>query len=217
LRRIQRFAAVAPGGAKIDLRGNLSPGGSDADGSLQLSAPGTYVLILQTDNRAQSHQPAARFNAYLQEEGLTPALELRRRTHRMEVDGSETYSRVAKSIVQIGDVEAQSDADVSRPLGLPLEIVLEKSPYTQPRPAQLPARVLYAGRPIAGALLKLTNLEHDAAPFEVHVTDSQGRATFTMPSHGRWLLNVVWTKSLPESQETDFETVFSSLSFGFPW
>jgi len=27
---------------------------------------------------------------------------------------------------------------------------------------------------------------------------------------------VIWTKPLPRSEETDFETVFSSLSFGFP-
>jgi uncharacterized GH25 family protein len=217
LRRIERFEAFAPGGAKMDLRGDLNLGGNNADGGVQFRTPGTYVLVLQTDNRAQSHQPAARFNAYLEEEGLTPALEERRRTHRMEVEGSEIYSRVAKTIVQVGEVAAQSEVDVARPLDLPLEIVLEKNPYAEPRAPELPARVLYEGRPIAGALLKLTNLEHDAEPFETHVTDRDGRAIFGMPTRGRWLLNVIWTKSLPQSQENDFETVFSSLSFGFPW
>jgi uncharacterized GH25 family protein len=97
-----------------------------------------------------------------------------------------------------------------------LEIVPEVSPYTQPRPASLPVRVMYEGRPLAGALIKLTNLAHDAAPLETHLTDQVGRATFTMPGTGTWLLNVIWTKVLPSSRETDFETVFSSLSFGFP-
>jgi hypothetical protein len=36
-----------------------------------------------------------------------------------------------------------------------------------------------------------------------------------MPRSGSWLLNVIWTKPLAASDETDFETVFSSLSFGF--
>ncbi|HEX4340615.1 MAG TPA: hypothetical protein VH062_32125 [Polyangiaceae bacterium] len=67
-----------------------------------------------------------------------------------------------------------------------------------------------------GALVKLTNLEHDSSPLEVMLTDHDGRASFTMPSSGRWLLNVIWTRPLPASEETDFETVFSSLSFGFP-
>ena len=69
---------------------------------------------------------------------------------------------------------------------------------------------------MAGALVKLTNLEHDEAPFEMHLTDREGRARFAMPTHGAWLLNVIWTKVPPDTRETDFETVFSSLSFGFP-
>ena len=85
-----------------------------------------------------------------------------------------------------------------------------------PRSATLPVRVIYAGRPLPGALVKLTHLEDDASPLEVHLTDHEGRASFTMPNAGTWLLNVIWTKPLPPSDETDFETIFSSLSFGFP-
>jgi hypothetical protein len=103
-------------------------------------------------------------------EGLTPALEQRERTHRMDADGSENYSRLAKSIVQVGTLDAGSQAQVTKPLGLPLEMQL---------------------------------------------TDRAGRASFTMPRDGTWLLNVIWTRPLPRSRETDFETIFSSLSFGF--
>jgi hypothetical protein len=149
--RITRFEAIASDGTAIDLRGTLHVGGSADDGTLKFSKPGTYVLVLETDSRAQSHLPAIRFNDYLKVEGLTPALEQRARTHRM-----------------------------------------------------------------AGALVKLTNLEHDAAPLEVHLTDNMGRASFTMPKDGTWLLNVIWTKALPSSRDTDFETIFSSLSLGFP-
>jgi hypothetical protein len=69
---------------------------------------------------------------------------------------------------------------------------------------------------LAGALVKLTNLKDDASPLEVHLTDHERRASFTMPSSGSWLMNVIWTKPLPPAEETDFETVFSCLSFGFP-
>jgi retron-type reverse transcriptase len=30
-----------------------------------------------------------------------------------------------------------------------------------------------------------------------------------------WLLSVIWAQPLSQSRETDFETIFSSLSFGF--
>jgi uncharacterized GH25 family protein len=172
--------------------------------------------VLQTDNRAQTHLPSIRFNDYLKAEGLTPALEQRARRHQMDADGSERYSRCAKSILQVGPPAAGSQGQVSKPVGLPLEIVPDVNPYGMPRSATLPVRVIYAGRPLAGALVKLTNLKDDASPFEVHLTDHDGRASFAMPNSGAWLLNVIWTRPLPRSDEADFETVFSSLSFGFP-
>jgi uncharacterized GH25 family protein len=215
-RRIARFQAITPEGAVADLRERLRLGRPAEDADFRLKKPGAYVLILQTDDRAQSHLPSIRFNDYLRVEGLTPALEQRARLHLMDADGSERYSRCAKAIVQVGPLGAGSQSQVKKPSGLPLEIVPEVSPYGVPRSATLPVRVIYAGRPLAGALVKLTNLEHDASPVEVIVTDHDGRATFTMPGSGAWLLNVIWTKPLPASEETDFETIFSSLSFGFP-
>jgi len=216
LRRITRFQAIAPNGAVVDLHQRLRLGQGAEDGDFRLSDPGTYVLVLQTDDGAQTHLPAIRFNDYLKVEGLTPALEQRARLHRMDADGSERYSRCAKSIVQVGQPRAGLLAQVNKPVGLPLEIVPEANPYEARRSATLPVRVLYAGHALAGALVKLTNLANDDSPFEVRLTNRDGRASFTMPNAGAWLLNVIWTKALPRSEETDFETVFSSLSFGFP-
>ena len=216
VRRITRFQAIAPGSSTLDLRERLRLGGVANDGDFRLRSPGTYVLVLQTDDRAQTHLPSIRFNDYLNVEGLTPALEQRARLHRMNSDGSERYGRCAKSLVQVGPPDASPPDQVTRPVGLPLEIVPEVNPYVMPRSATLPVHVVYVGHPLAGALIKLTNLANDASPFETRVTDHDGRATFTMPSTGTWLLNVIWTKPLPRSEENDFETTFSSLSFGFP-
>jgi uncharacterized GH25 family protein len=215
-RRITRFEAIAPTGAVIDLHEQLRLGQATEDGDFRLKSPGTYVLALQTDDRAQTHLPAIRFNDYLRAEGLTPALEQRARLHHTDADGIERYSRCAKSIVQVGPADTRSQTQVSKPVGLMLEIVPEANPYGAQRSSSLPIRVIYENRPLAGALVKLTNLQDDASPFEVHVTDQDGRARFTMPASGAWLLNVIWTKALPVSDEADFATVFSSLSFGFP-
>jgi uncharacterized GH25 family protein len=214
-RRITRFAAVAPDGTLIDLRGNLDLGGASQDGNFRLPAPGAYVLLLETDD-AYSRLPANRFNEYLQAEGLTAALEQRRRTHRLDQDGFERYSRRAKAIVYVGPPGDESQAQVTRPLGLKLEIVPEISPYPTPRPATLPLRVIYEQRPLPGALVKLTNLEHDDAPVEMRRTDGAGRAEFVMPDNGAWLFNVIWSRPLDDTGVAEFETVFSSLAFGFP-
>jgi uncharacterized GH25 family protein len=210
-RRITRFEALGPADASFDLRGNLRVGEAADDGNFRFENPGTYVLVLQTDDNAQTHLPSIRFNDYLRAEGLTPALEARARMHRTDADGSERYSRCAKSLVQVGSTVGV----VSKPVGLPLEIVPETNPYGAPRPATLPVRVIYMGQPLSGALVKLTNLGNDASPFEVHETDRDGRAVFPMPASGTWLINVIWTKESSASGETDFETVFSSLSFGY--
>ena len=214
LGRIARFEAVTPGGMAVDLRSNLHLGRPTDDGELQFREPGSYVVVLETDNRAQSHLPAIRFNDYLRAEGLTAALEQRERAHRMEADGSENYSRRAKAIVQVGSQSAGSQSQVTRALGLPLEIVPDVSPYAVPKPSVFPVHVLFDGRPLAGALVKLTNLEHDAEPVETHLTDKDGRTSFAMPGRGEWLVNVIWSQPLPSTRETDFETIFSSLSFG---
>src|SRR5689334_5046663 len=101
VRRITRFAAIAPNAQSIDLRSSLHLGAAAEDGSLQLQQPGTYIVMLETDNRAQSHLPSIRFNDYVRAEGLTAGLEQRERTHQMDADGSESYSRHSKALVQV--------------------------------------------------------------------------------------------------------------------
>src|SRR5580698_7665971 len=82
LRRITRFQAIGATGAAIDLRERLKLGQGAEDGDLRLNDPGSYELILQTDDGAQTHLPAIRFNDYLKNEGLTPALDHRAQQHQ---------------------------------------------------------------------------------------------------------------------------------------
>jgi uncharacterized GH25 family protein len=212
--RIIRFSAIGRSGRQVDLRDKLDLGGAVADAYVPLNEPGTHVIILETDDRAESHLPAARFNHHLESEGLTPALEQRRRTGGTNVEGSENYGRRAKALVRVGSSKASSAMHVTQHFGLTLEILPEIDPYATPRPTRFPLRVLYEGRPLPGALVKLTQLENDATPLEVHRTDREGRTIFGMPPTGTWLLSVVWTKPLPTTRTTQFETIFSSLSFG---
>lgn len=213
--RIARVVAVAPDGSTQDLRPDLQLRGASDDGHLHVVTPGTYVVVLETDNRGRSALPAQRFNKYAQDEGLTPALDYRQRTGKMAVDAAESYRRVTKAIVQVGTVDARSESHITTPLGLALEIVPERNPYATSG-SDLPVRVFFEGQPLAGALVKLTRLEHDDAPAEERRTDSSGRASFSLTPSGTWLLNVVWTKPVAAPSEVDFDTTFSSLTFGFP-
>lgn len=72
-----------------------------------------------------------------------------------------------------------------------------------PRP-----RTPEAERAASSTGVKLTNLEHDSEPVETHITDGAGRATFSAPRTGDWLLTVIWTEVAPPSSDADFETRF---------
>jgi uncharacterized GH25 family protein len=215
LKRLAQFVELRPDGHTVDLRAALGMGQKDSDGSIALHGAGVHVLVLETDRNAQSHLPAARFNAYLREEGLAPALRHRAAT-AMDSDGFERYGRVAKALIQVGPAGMGSQQAATKAIGLPLEIVFDRSPYALPRPAVLPIHVMYQGQRLAGGLVKLTNLDSDAAPLATLVTDAEGKGQFAMPAAGNWLLNIVWTMPVPASEGIDFETLFSSVSFAVP-
>jgi len=215
-RRIIRFEAMTPDGRRTDLRRGLHVGEAADDATVAFGTPGTYLVVLETDNRAESHLPAIRFNDYLKVEGLTPAIALRARTARTDADGAENYSRHAKMIVQVGPVDQTGLSLLLKPVGLALEIVPETNPSSIRRGGVLPVRIYYRGAPLAGALVKLNDLDRDAQPIEMHRSDAAGRTAFTIPGKGSWQLNVIWTRSLPRTSPTDFDTSFSSLSFGVP-
>lgn len=208
LRRITKFGVMSASGF-ADQRAALSLGQGAADATLALPS-GTHVVVLETDNGGRSRLPADRFNAYLEDEGLTPILEHRRRAGLTGVGGSERYGRRAKAIVRLG---AGASA-ATRAIGMTLEIVPQVDPYAADRGDPLPVQVRYEGAPLAGALVKLTRLD-DGAVRETHRTDGDGRAVFTA-GDGAWRLTTVWSKPLPAGEDADFETVFASLTFGAP-
>lgn len=211
-RRILRFGSIDPLGRAGDLRATLDRTRTQ-DGQVHLQVPGMHVLYLVTDDRARSHLPATRFNAYLNEEGLTAALARRREAGALGRAGSERYRRVAKALVQVGPAGEGGQNGVGAVLGLPLEIVLERSPSQRPRSARLPVHVIYAGKPLQGGLVKLTEIDRATPPLAALRTDAAGNVLFSMPRTGRWRLDVVWTVAAEGADGVDFDTVFSSLVF----
>ena len=212
--RVVALKVLGPDGIS-EHRGELKPGLAPADAFLTMQKPGTYTVALET-NPAKSDLPALRFNTYLKDEGIAPAIQYRQRTGQMQADGKEIYSRRAKSLVQVGPLDPASSAAVPKPIGMTLELVPERNPYTMKPRDPLAVHVLWHGQPLPGAFVKLTNLDFDAVPVETHTTDRGGRAVFAFPPRGAWQFNVIWTQPLRGNPDGDFATVFSSLTFGVP-
>lgn len=185
-----------------------------ADFVTRLKSAGLHVLGMQTVY-AYSNLPALRFNDYIKAEGLVLPFAYRSRARAMTLPGRERYSRRAKALIQVGPQTAANTVVVTRPIGMKLEIVPEKNPYSLDRTRRLPVHVLFNGKRLPGASVKLTSLEFDARPIESEITDRAGRATFTVPPVGDWLLNVIWSEPVAGDPNADFETTFSSLTFGY--
>lgn len=211
--RILQFRSSGPDGT-VNRTGDLTLG-SSADAAPTFRTPGTYVVYFSTSNIA-SDLPAPRFNEYATAEGLTQVLAQRASTGSTNKPGRELYSRRGKAIVQVGPVGKNPQPQVTKPVGLGLEIVPLSNPYAAGNSAQQAVQVLYQGRPLAGALVKLNNLASDAKPVEMHRTDAAGRASFRAHRSGQWQYNVVWSQPLANNGTADFLTTFSSLTFGFP-
>jgi uncharacterized GH25 family protein len=197
-----------------DLRALFRGGGNQPHLTQIFRSEGLHVVSMRSGN-SKSDLPAIRFNEYLALEGLTPAITLRARRGRTNAAGREFYSRRAKALIQVGRSKAADAALATRPIGLTLEVVPLRNPYALGPDHKLPIQILFEGRPLPGALVKLTRLESDERPIQTARTNDRGRATFTVPQSGSWLVNVVWTKPIAH-READFQTTFSSLTFGYP-
>ena len=213
-KRISRFDTIGPQGL-ADRKRDLGTGGADSGAALTFARPGIYIVAMATNN-ASSDLPGPRFTEYATAEGLTNVLALRAARGDTNKPGRELYSRRAKTLIQVGAPGVAAQSHVIKPVGLDLEIVPLRNPYAIGGASQLPIRVLFKGRPLAGALVKLTNLAADAQPVEIRRSDAAGRAVFTARRAGEWQFNVVWSEPISDNRAAEFVTVFSSLTFGFP-
>ena len=200
-------------GGVDDLRPAFVEGGLSPHLTRIFRQPGLHVIGLVT-TQASSELPSIRFNDYIGAEGLTLAINARAHAGTTDRPGREVYSRRAKALVQVGGTAPRDAILATRPIGLTLEIVPERDPYALGPDRRLPVRVIFEGRPLGGALVKLTSLEFDAKPLATARTDRNGRAAFRVPPVGSWLVNVIWSKPI-SSPLADFETTFSSLTFGY--
>lgn len=211
--RVLLLRSFGPGGA-IDHRPELRPGSLAGITLFGFPNAGTQLLAMESSH-ALSDLPSIRYTDYAKSEGLTLPLAARVKAGTTDRNGRETYSRRAKALIQVGPPSVRSP-DVTKPVGLTLEIVPEANPYTLAADAALPVRVLFNGRPLPGATVKLNNLAHDDKPVAVRLTDAAGRARFAFPRAGDWQLNVIWSVPVAGNPDADFDTTFSSLTFGFP-
>lgn len=224
VRRLVRYGPTPSDSADLTPR---TPGPTDSLATaIRFLQPGTHLVALAT-TAAFIRLPAAKFTAYLKEEGLDDALNLRRVRRQDTAAGREAYRRCAKTLVQVGPALALSaapaDTAFRRVLGWPLELVPEQNPYRLRAGAALTVRVLRAGQPVAGGQVQVWERQPAGLPAR-HLTlhaNQSGRLLLRLSGPGPYLLAAVEMIPMPrpapaEMPLADWLSNWASLTFAGP-
>lgn len=202
--RIVKFV-LASGSAETPI-GGLP--GTDPAGFVRVPSAGFLVIGYRSSRSAITLEPE-KFEKYLQDEGLDHVLKARAERKESVKPGSEVYSRCAKSLIAGG---GSGDAGFDRVVGLTLELVAESSPLKLRPGDALRLRLLHDGRPLPGALVKVT-VQDDPEGTASARTGRDGRVSFRLPRKGIWLARVVHMVPAPAETGADWESLWASLTF----
>jgi len=182
--------------------------GDDPAGLLRVAMPGLLVIGYRS-NPSATELTAEKFNQYLKEEGLDTVAALRARRNETGASGRELFSRCAKSLVLSG---SPSEAQGDRLLGFTLELVAERNPYAIRAGQDLPVRLTYQNRPLAGALVVAMNSLNPSEKLAAR-TDNDGRVRFRLRPGGMWLVKAVHMVQAPAGTNAEWESLWASLTF----
>lgn len=201
--RIERFAVLG-GGAEAAVPGVE---GVDPAGYLVAGKPGIYQIVYDS-NHASIELGGEKFEQHLKEQGLERISEVRRKEGRSAAAAKEIYSRSVKALIAVGG----GGEGFGRPAGLPLELIPEKDPFQLEPGGELPLRLLYQGKPLAGAWVEARNPRRNEERVAGR-TDREGRVRLRLASGGPWLVKSVHMVSAPKESGADWESFWASLTF----
>jgi uncharacterized GH25 family protein len=172
--------------------------------SAAAAAPGVAVLWVATRPRTLSLTPG-QVEEYLPEIGASESVVARwRRQKRWR----ETYSKLAKSFVRVG--EAGADRSWDEPVGLELEIVPLDDPTALVAGSELRLRVLRSGRPLAGFAVSAVAAGAHASPV-MRSTAGDGTVAFRLERPGAWLLRGTLIEE-SRAPDADWQSLFTTLT-----
>ncbi|WP_083601986.1 DUF4198 domain-containing protein [Thalassotalea sp. PP2-459] len=179
--------------------------------NVALAEEGTHVLGFESYHSFSSLK-ADKFNDYAKNEGLALILEDRKRLNQTQTSGREIYSRKAKALLQVGN-KFTDNATVA--IGHMLEIVPLRNPYQLGDDKILPVNVMLRGKPLESALVDIAPLAGSNMEKQTMRTNAKGEASFKIETQGSWIVNVIWSVPNTYRSTAEYETYFSSLTFGY--
>lgn len=182
--------------------------GADPAGFLRVAMPGLLVIGYRS-NPSAVELAAEKFNQYLKEERLDTIVAVRARRNETGAGARELFSRCAKSLVLSG---SPSKVQGDRLLGFTLELMAERNPYSMRAGEELPVRLTYENRPLAGALVVAMNGLNPSEKLAAR-TDNAGRVQFRLRPGGMWMVKAVHMVPAPVGTNAEWTSFWASLTF----
>jgi uncharacterized GH25 family protein len=193
---------------RTDLRAQIAEG-NDANLKIPMATEGTHLIVMQSNN-ALITLDGEKFNAYLKEDGLDEALYHREKTNTLRDSASELYSRYTKLLLQVG---GKTDNTYSKVAGLPIEIIPDKNPYALTIGDPIRFQVLFNGKPLFGAKVKVWNHYNNRTALQNIYTQQDGRIDARITTPGSWMVSVV-TMVPSKEGKAQWQSYWGSLVFG---
>ncbi len=171
---------------------------------------GHAIAVLETKPRLLVMKPAE-FAEYLKEEGANKILAARVSSGQSDAPGRERYRKITKTILCVGEPK---DSIFVQSENLWLEIIPERSPCDLKTGDSFTIRVLFNGKPLAGAHLAAGYEGPTGHNYPVNLlTDAQGRATVKLDRTGAWYVRSHRIVPVANDPEADWQSAFSTLTF----
>ncbi len=207
-----RFQLLDSQGQSVDLL-KTSEEGQKPLVQLKLPQPGAYLLTLQRD-WARIEMEAEKFHKYLEHEGLTGVIQLRKDSGEADKPASERYRRYLKSLLLADGVGGDT---WKQQLGHRLEIVPLADPSVVKPGGILPVQVLFESKPLADVQVAAMG-RRGRKKVTIHRarTDASGRVELNIDHAGEWIVRLVYLRRCVEPEEADWESFWAAMTFESP-
>ncbi|MES2584223.1 MAG: DUF4198 domain-containing protein [Pseudomonadota bacterium] len=208
------------GQAPQDLQPLLPADAPEAEVALALHTPGTHLLAYDSTPQHITLE-AARFHAYLHDEGLDFVKTQREQAGTASEPARERYRRHVKTLIAVGPIPQTVqalDPTYAQRAGQRLEITPLHNPLALAPGAALPIKILFDNQPLAGALVKAWHKHHGQLVMIRATTSAQGEVRFNLPYTGDWMVSVVHMIPAVDGDEegVDWDSFWGNLTFHLP-
>ncbi|UCE41813.1 MAG: DUF4198 domain-containing protein [Candidatus Aminicenantes bacterium] len=172
------------------------------------TTPGTFIIAAALKPK-EIKLTGKEFNEYLLADGLPNIYDLRKKERILDNDAIEYYSKYPKTIIQVGN---KKDDSVTKPIGLPIEIVPKVNPYKLKKRDELEVSVLFQGKPLPNAEIAWSYPGRGEEFAGSTKTDELGQASIPLIKTGPYVIRLThmeWVKKPTH----EWESYWTSLTF----